>query len=542
MTVSEPAAAGSSLREALARVDGSVVIAELVPWRGTADDVAGDRARQLAADLRSDRRVSAVSITDNAGGHAMLSPEVLAAELTAQHQQTIVHVACRDRNRNELLSLGWRLAGAGLENVLLLSGDYPTEGFLGVARPVFDVDSVGLLELYRGMNEGRIGAEVIGRSIPRDRDAQVAGLTQRRGATSSARTNLHLGVAVNPFKIVERDQVPQYLKLERKVRTGATYAITQVGFDVRKLHELVQVVADRALPVHPIANVYLLGRGTARMFASGAVPGISLPASLLERAEREAAAPDRGKAFFLDFAARQVAIARGLGYAGLYLGGATRAADFARILDLAEGYRADWQALIADTSYAMPDTWYPYEPDSSGLNGPATVALSRRGTGPFGGAPLAYRMNRAVHALAFDPASVGAKVARPVYGFAERHHLGHPLHVLEQAVKIPLFDCRDCGDCSLPDVAYLCPESQCVKNQRNGPCGGSRAGECEIPGKSCIWARAYERLAPYGELEQLLDRPPVIVDNSLRRTSAWANTYLGRDHATRPPIGSAPEP
>ena len=382
MTAIEAPAPGSSLRAALARSDGSVVIAELVPWRGVADDIAGGRARQLASDLHVDQRFTAVSITDNAGGHAMLSPEVLAGELAAQHQQTIVHVACRDRNRNELLSLGWRLAGAGLENVLVLSGDYPTEGFLGVARPVFDVDSVGLLELYRGMNEGRIGDAVIGRPIPRDRDARVAGLTQPRGAASSARTDLHLGVAVNPFKIVERDQVPQYLKLERKVRTGATYAITQVGFDIRKLHELVRVVADRALPVHLIANVYLLARGTARMFASGGVPGITLPTSLLERAEREAAAADKGKAFFLDLAARQVAIARGLGYAGVYLGGATRAADFARILDLAEGYGTGWEALVADASFLMPDTWYAYEPDpSSGLNGPARVPLSTRGTG-----------------------------------------------------------------------------------------------------------------------------------------------------------------
>jgi methylenetetrahydrofolate reductase (NADPH) len=106
--------------------------------------------------------------------------------------------------------------------------------------------------------------------------------------------------------------------------------------------------------------------------------------------------------------------------------------------------------------------------------------------------------------------------------------------VLEQAVKIPMFDCRDCGDCSLPDVAYLCPESHCAKNQRNGPCGGSHEGQCEVPGRECIWARAYRRLKPYGEEDAILRRPVVVTDNALRRTSAWANTYLGRDHTTRP--------
>ena len=527
----------SRLRDALNAPGGSAVIAELVPWRGALDDAAGERARRLGEDLRGDDRFTALSITDNAGGHAMLSPESLARELADRGQASIVHVACRDRNRNDLLSLGWRLASAGLANVLALSGDYPTEGFLGVARPVFDLDSVGLLELYRGLNEGRIGRAVVSRRIPRDRDATMADLAPARGSAAVSPTHFYLGVAVNPFKVVERDQVPQYLKLELKARTGASYAITQVGFDMRKLDELVRHVADRAVPLGLLASIFLLSRGAARAFGAGEVPGIMLPDGLLDDAERQAASPDKGKGFFLDLAARQVAIARGLGYAGVYLGGASRAEDLGRILDLADGYRADWRALVAQTTYAVPGTWYAYEADlASGLNEPRRRPRRRRGSGLLGGAPIAYRLDRVAHRFVFAPGSRGARAAGRFYGAVERHHLGRPLHVLEQAVKTPMFDCRDCGDCSLPDVAYLCPESQCVKNQRNGPCGGSRAGECEISGKQCIWARAYERLAPYGETESLLERQPVISDNSLRRTSSWANTFLGRDHATRAPI------
>lgn len=527
------------LREAL-EGGRSPVVVELVPWRGALEDAAGERARILAADLRGDDRFTALSITDNAGGHAMLGPESLAREFSANGQASIVHVACRDRNRNELLSLGWRLASAGLENVLALSGDSPTEGFLGVARPVFDLDSVGLLELYRGLNEGRMNGAVVGRPIRRDRDATIPDLAPARGAATSVRTNFYLGVAVNPFKVVERDQIPQYLKLELKARSGARYAITQVGYDLRKLDELVRYVADRGLPLRLLASVFLLSRGSARVFASGDVPGVTMPPRLLVDVEREACSPDKGKAFFQDLAARQVAVARGLGYSGIYLGGATHAEDLAKILDLAGGYQNDWHALVAGSSYAVPDTWYAYDPDTaSGLNGPQRVPLSRRGTGIGGGAPVAYRLNRVVHALAFDPKSRGARVAGKLYGGAERHHMGRPLHILEQAVKIPMFDCRDCGDCSLPDIAYLCPESQCVKNQRNGPCGGSRAGECEIAGKPCMWARAYERLAPYDQAATMLERRPVVCDNSLRRTSAWANTFLGRDHATRDDLGES---
>jgi methylenetetrahydrofolate reductase (NADPH) len=111
--------------------------------------------------------------------------------------------------------------------------------------------------------------------------------------------------------------------------------------------------------------------------------------------------------------------------------------------------------------------------------------------------------------------------------------VGKALHLVEQAVKVPMFGCRDCGDCSLPDIAYLCPESQCVKNQRNGPCGGTREGKCEVGEKECIWALAYERLKAYGEEERMLDGPAVLKDNALRGTSAWANALLGRDHHAR---------
>jgi methylenetetrahydrofolate reductase (NADPH) len=444
----------------------------------------------------------------------------------------IVHVACRDRNRNELLSLGWRLASAGIDNLLVLSGDYPTEGYLGVARPVFDLDSVSLLGLYEGLNHGEISRDVVGRPIPRDRARSVPSLGPVRGHGTAVTppTNFFLGAAVNPFKRVERDLLPQYAKLAFKARMGARFAITQVGYDPRKLDELVRFVADEGLPLRLLANVFILSRTTARMFAAGEIPGVAIPPALLERAEREAASPDKGKAFFLELAARQVAIARGLGYSGAYLGGTSKAQDFAAVLDRAAAFGPDdWRAFVRGEAWALPDTFYLYAPDpDTGLNAPvrATRARPRR-------VPLAYRANRTIHALAFAPGSRGFVAATRVYGAAERAHLGHVAHVAEQAIKIPLFDCRDCGDCSLPEIAYLCPESQCVKNQRNGPCGGSHDGECEIPGRACIWARAYERLRSYGEDATLLDRPPAIPDNALRRTSAWANTYLGRDHVTR---------
>jgi hypothetical protein len=109
--------------------------------------------------------------------------------------------------------------------------------------------------------------------------------------------------------------------------------------------------------------------------------------------------------------------------------------------------------------------------------------------------------------------------------------------------RIKALDLLDpCGDCSLPDIAFLCPESSCAKNQRNGPCGGTRDGKCEVDDFECIWARAYDRLKHEGREEQLLAHTPVIQDQRLRGTSSWANTWLGRDHLAKKTSAPPPVP
>ncbi len=95
----------------------------------------------------------------------------------------------------------------------------------------------------------------------------------------------------------------------------------------------------------------------------------------------------------------------------------------------------------------------------------------------------------------------------------------------------------------MAELAYLCPMSQCPKNQRNGPCGGTRDGLCEVDHFECIWSRAYDRLKYEGREMEMLAHAPVIQDQGLRDTSSWANTWLGRDHSTQKQIvksGAAP--
>ncbi len=484
----------SRFAELLARNDGTTTLVELVPWAGPLQDEAGERHRETARELSADPRVTALTVTDNAGGFVRLGPLTLGQSIQHDGGEVVVHLACRDRSRAALQSAIYGLASEGLTNALALSGDYPKEGFHGRSRAVFDIDSVGLIAMMREASQ--------------------------RGPRFS------VGCAVNPFKPLEADLVPQYLKLAMKVRTGADMAITQVGYDTRSWSELLLWNATQPTPIPLMASVYILSRGVATVFQRNGVPGIRLSDDLLAWAQKQAAADDKGRAAFLEFAAKQVAVVRGMGYAGAYIAGQRNAGEIDTILRLADDLASDWRALLSDIHFPEPDPHRLFkEGDVAGLASPQPTAPTRKKR-----APLSYRFNRLTHDLAFDPESRGFGVAKAVYGRLESAHLMWPAHVFEQAVKVPMFDCKDCGDCSLPDIAYQCPEGACAKNQRNGPCGGSLAGECEVPGKPCVWAVAYDRLRPYGEAMTMLEREPVIGDNALRGSSAWANTFLGRDH------------
>jgi methylenetetrahydrofolate reductase (NADPH) len=141
-----------------------------------------------------------------------------------------------------------------------------------------------------------------------------------------------------------------------------------------------------------------------------------------------------------------------------------------------------------------------------------------------------------VHDLVFTPGGRMHGWLRRIYASSRNPRQGPvALRLIEHASKAALFGCKDCGDCSLPDIAYLCPESQCAKNQRNGPCGGTRDGLCEVADFECIWSRAYDRLKFEGREQELLRHAPVIQDESLRGTSSWANNLLRRDHAVHGP-------
>ncbi|MCX7424065.1 MAG: methylenetetrahydrofolate reductase C-terminal domain-containing protein, partial [Planctomycetia bacterium] len=406
--------------------------------------------------------------------------------------------------------------------LLAITGDYPTTGFGGTAEPVFDLDSVGLITLLRSMNEG----------------LKIPG---RRGQVETLpRTNFFIGCVVSPFKRHERELMPQYFKLVRKLSAGAEWVIPQLGYDMRKFHEVKLMLESRGLSAPIVGNVYLLSGFVAKLFNSGKLAGCVVSDELLATCQKYAAGEDKGRKFFQELAAKQLAVFKGLGFAAGYLGGIAKAETFAQIIDLAESFgENDWRDFLPEIAYSQPDEFFLFEHDpKTGMSDPTSI--NREYLASLAHPPraknvtLGYRFSRRVHELAFARGKNLYGLMTRIFGRLEKNGqprlLGRLSYWLEKEAKHLGYGCADCGDCSLPDCAYLCPNAACSKGSRNGPCGGSANGRCELDDKECFWARVYERLKYYNESEQLAQGKTVFHNAGLKHTSAWANTYLDRDH------------
>jgi len=143
-----------TLREKLSEPERFLLGIELVTTRGTMADRQARHTRAFATELSHCEAVDWVSITDNAGGNPQLSPMALGKPILYAGKEVLIHLSCKDFNRNGLESAAWELASEGFHNILALSGDYPAAGYHGRGKPVFDIDSIGLLTMLDEMNRG----------------------------------------------------------------------------------------------------------------------------------------------------------------------------------------------------------------------------------------------------------------------------------------------------------------------------------------------------------------------------------------------------
>lgn len=502
------------LKEAILDPDTFCVTWEQIPGRG-AFEIQQEQVIDNVAKAAEGGRIHALSVTDNPGGNPALSTEMLCAEIKKLGTEPLVHLACRDKNRSEIESMLYGLAAEGVRNILVLSGDYPSqEGFEGRPKPVFDVDPVNVVRLVETMNRG-LEHQMMGKKV------------------TLAPTDFFAGVCVSPFKKLESELMAQYAKLKKKIEAGAKFIITQVGYDARKYHELIQWLRLSHFNVPALVNIYILPHGAAKLMNANKIPGCVVTNKLVAELGEEAKTPDKGKSGRLLRAAKLYAIAKGMGYAGAHIGGHGITYDMVEfIMQKGEELSKNWESLVAEFDYPQPDGFYLFERDpKTGLN---TETWAKRPSEPS--RPLIYRFARLAHVVFFNEKGWQFNVFRGLAKWIDKTHWATEVFdFFENMAKTALFHCMNCGDCALFDIAFLCPMSQCPKNQRNGACGGSYEGWCEVyPNeKQCIWVRAYDRLKAYHDEETMGSYivPPCNWD--LWQTSSWLNFFLGRDHTSK---------
>jgi 5,10-methylenetetrahydrofolate reductase len=171
------------------------------------------------------------------------------------------------------MALQSELLGAaqfGIENLLLLTGDHPCFGDHPESRPVFDLDSIHLLQVVAGLMEGR---DMAGRPLAGDPPRFLPGAAAIPEG--------------DPFELM-------FQKYKKKVSAGARFFQSQAVFDLDRLARFMAAAAPLEAPV--IAGVLLLKNARMCHFLNRNIPGVNVPPHLIERLEKAAHPLDEGVA------------------------------------------------------------------------------------------------------------------------------------------------------------------------------------------------------------------------------------------------------
>ena len=240
-----------SLKEALD--SGKFLItAEIGPGKGT------DTGALLEDASAVKDCVDAINVTDMQSSVMRLASMPVCHLLKDMGVDPILQVTCRDRNR---LAIQADLLGAwalGIRNVLALTGDHPTLGDHPQAKPVFDLDSVSLLEVITKLGSG---VDMAGHEL--------------KGAP-----DFLSGAVVNPGADTEAAIELQIIKMEKKIAAGARFFQTQAVYDFDLFEKFMRRVEGLNVPI--IGGVILLKSAGMARFMNKNVAGVLVPTPLIK--------------------------------------------------------------------------------------------------------------------------------------------------------------------------------------------------------------------------------------------------------------------
>ena len=450
-------------RDALNRGEFVLLIENSSLGRDNDPAAAGERLAALEnAVLAIDGVNAALAITDRCfNADAWRGAEYAVSALSRENRDRhAVYLSGRDSTRDEVAELIRIAVNGGIVNLIPASGSaIPGDSPRDCRRRPF-TESIETLRMLRG-EEG-----------------------------------VFAGATVNPFQYTPYSLMGQYFKLGKKLGAGASFIVTQMGWDMLKLQSLRWYLTGRSLFYPMIARLILLTPDKVERILAGEYPGVNISPDFRKILDKELHySVNQFEAAQYRRLELQAAGCRLLGFSGIQLAGAElphraktaaeRIANALREFTTFEQWIEEYNSYLARTEMApFSSSFYLYDrtlrrpypaeehPAANEL-GPVRVS----GLEKFG-----YRVRRFLFPRADrQPASAG------------------------RMLKKLTASCRSCKVCRLPKCLYLCP-ANCPKQLANGPCGGVKPdGRCELSSGECVFGKMV-RLAHWrGELAKLED-------------------------------------
>ena len=229
-----------------------VVTSEIGPPKGTDLKETLDDAELIRS------RVDAINVTDLQSSVLRIGSLAVSSLLKGRGIEPIFQLTCRDRNRLALQSDLLSASALGIENVLLLTGDYPTLGDHPEAKPVFDLGSVQLIQVARALQEGK----------------------DMKGNALKGSPRFCMGAVVNPGA----DPLePEIIKMEKKIEAGAQFFQTQAVYDVELFKRFLDNIKHIKTTV--LAGIVLLKSAGMARYMNKNVAGVFVPDDLIREME-----------------------------------------------------------------------------------------------------------------------------------------------------------------------------------------------------------------------------------------------------------------
>ena len=244
----------SRLAGRLARGEFAVSV-ELTAPTGTSPAAVTGKVAELIAG-----GIDVINIADGPRATARMSNLAFCAlAQAATGVEPILHVCCRDRSYLGLVSHLLGSHALGMRNLVIITGDPPKMGDYPFSTPVYDVDSVGLVEIAAGLNAGIDPA----------------------GKEMDGHTSFLLAVGAEPGA-VDRDR--ELRRIEAKRAAGAELIMTQPVYDPDALTSFLDQVEAFRLPV--LVGLLPLASHRNAEFLHNEVPGMQIPAAYRDRMAR----------------------------------------------------------------------------------------------------------------------------------------------------------------------------------------------------------------------------------------------------------------